>query len=73
MDGFHLSNDTLIAWGRRGRKGAWDTFDAEGYVQLLRRLRNQEEGDRACSRLSTAMSTNPSVRRCPFVAMSRSS
>jgi pantothenate kinase len=43
MDGFHLSNDTLIAWGRRGRKGAWDTFDAEGYVQLLRRLRNQEE------------------------------
>lgn len=43
MDGFHLSNHTLIAWGRRGRKGAWDTFDADGYVQLLRRLRNQEE------------------------------
>jgi fructokinase len=43
MDGFHLSNHTLVAWGRRGRKGAWDTFDAEGYVQLLRRLRNQEE------------------------------
>jgi fructokinase len=43
MDGFHLSNETLIAWGRRGRKGAWDTFDADGYVHLLRRLRNQEE------------------------------
>jgi fructokinase len=43
MDGFHLSNETLIAWGRRSRKGAWDTFDADGYVQLLRRLRNQEE------------------------------
>lgn len=43
MDGFHLSNQTLIAWGRRGRKGAWDTFDADGYVHLLRRLRNQEE------------------------------
>jgi pantothenate kinase len=43
MDGFHLSNHTLIAWGRRGRKGAWDTFDADGYVHLLRRLRNQEE------------------------------
>ena len=43
MDGFHLSNHTLIAWGRRSRKGAWDTFDADGYVQLLRRLRNQEE------------------------------
>jgi fructokinase len=43
MDGFHLSNQTLIAWGRRGRKGAWDTFDADGYVNLLRRLRNQVE------------------------------
>jgi pantothenate kinase len=43
MDGFHLSNQTLIALGRRDRKGAWDTFDADGYVHLLRRLRNQEE------------------------------
>jgi fructokinase len=43
MDGFHLSNETLIAWGRRDRKGAWDTFDADGYVHLLRRLRHQEE------------------------------
>jgi fructokinase len=43
MDGFHLSNQTLIRLGRRGRKGAWDTFDADGYVHLLRRLRNQEE------------------------------
>lgn len=43
MDGFHLSNHTLIAWRRRERKGAWDTFDADGYVHLLRRLRNQEE------------------------------
>jgi fructokinase len=43
MDGFHLSNHVLITLGRRGRKGAWDTFDADGYVHLLRRLRNQEE------------------------------
>jgi fructokinase len=43
MDGFHLSNHTLIDWRRRGRKGAWDTFDADGYVHLLRRLRNQKE------------------------------
>ena len=41
MDGFHLANATLIAWGRRDRKGAWDTFDADGYVHLLRRLRDQ--------------------------------
>jgi pantothenate kinase len=43
MDGFHLANATLIAWGRRDRKGAWDTFDADGYVHLLRRLREQTE------------------------------
>ena len=43
MDGFHLANVTLIAWGRRDRKGAWDTFDADGYVHLLRRLRDQAE------------------------------
>ncbi|GAB2965068.1 nucleoside/nucleotide kinase family protein [Streptomyces pseudoechinosporeus] len=40
MDGFHLSNATLCALGRRDRKGAWDTFDADGYVHLLRRLRS---------------------------------
>ena len=43
MDGFHLANATLIAWGRRNRKGAWDTFDADGFVHLLRRLRDQTE------------------------------
>ncbi|MFD7155495.1 nucleoside/nucleotide kinase family protein [Kribbella sp. NPDC059898] len=39
MDGFHLSNAVLEALGRRDRKGAPDTFDAAGYVALLRRLR----------------------------------
>ena len=39
MDGFHLSNDLLDQLGRRNRKGARDTFDAVGYVDLLRRLR----------------------------------
>jgi pantothenate kinase len=43
MDGFHLSNATLRAWGRRDRKGAWDTFDADGYVHLLRRLRDRTD------------------------------
>jgi pantothenate kinase len=43
MDGFHLANVTLVAWGRRDRKGAWDTFDADGFVHLLRRLRDQTE------------------------------
>lgn len=39
MDGFHLSNQVLEENGSRGRKGAPDTFDAAGYVALLRRLR----------------------------------
>ncbi len=39
MDGFHLSNELLTTLGRRNRKGAKDTFDAAGYVHLLRRLK----------------------------------
>ncbi len=39
MDGYHLSNAVLEALGWRGRKGAIDTFDADGYVSLLRRVR----------------------------------
>lgn len=41
MDGFHLANNELIRLGRRDRKGAPDTFDVDGYVALLRRLRGQ--------------------------------
>jgi pantothenate kinase len=44
MDGFHLSNAELVRLGRRGRKGAPDTFDAAGYVALLRRLLAGEPG-----------------------------
>lgn len=43
MDGFHLSNSQLRRLGRRQRKGAPDTFDADGYVALLRRLAANEE------------------------------
>lgn len=43
MDGFHLADRVLSALGRRERKGAPDTFDAAGYVTLLRRLRNGAE------------------------------
>lgn len=43
MDGFHLSNATLRALGRRDRKGASDTYDADGFVHLLRRLRARDE------------------------------
>lgn len=41
MDGFHLANQELARLGRRQRKGAPDTFDADGYAALLERLRRQ--------------------------------
>ncbi len=45
MDGFHLANVELRRLGRADRKGAPDTFDSAGYVALLRRLRDQREGE----------------------------
>ncbi|MCI4062560.1 nucleoside/nucleotide kinase family protein [Micromonospora sp. R77] len=42
MDGFHLAGPELARLGRDGRKGAPDTFDANGFVSLLRRLRRLE-------------------------------
>jgi pantothenate kinase len=39
MDGFHLRNAELDRLGRRGRKGAPDTFDASGYAAVLALLR----------------------------------
>jgi len=42
MDGFHLANAELCRLDRRERKGAPDTFDVDGYVSLLNRLRNQK-------------------------------
>lgn len=43
MDGFHLAQAELVRLGRRDRMGAPDTFDALGYVTLLRRLRDASE------------------------------
>ncbi|MGH3739378.1 MAG: nucleoside/nucleotide kinase family protein [Micromonosporaceae bacterium] len=42
MDGFHLAQVELARRGATARKGAPDTFDAAGYVALLRRLRTPE-------------------------------
>lgn len=39
MDGFHLDNRLLEARGLRARKGAPETFDADGFVALIRRIR----------------------------------
>ena len=38
MDGFHLADAQLARLGALARKGAPDTFDADGYAALLRRL-----------------------------------
>ncbi|HEY7223219.1 MAG TPA: nucleoside/nucleotide kinase family protein [Micromonosporaceae bacterium] len=43
MDGFHLSNEELARLGMAGRKGSPETFDAWGFVHLMRRLRAAEE------------------------------
>ena len=38
MDGFHLADAQLDRLGARDRKGAPDTFDADGYAHLLGRV-----------------------------------
>ena len=43
MDGFHLAATQLRRLGRLDRKGAPDTFDAAGYLALLRRLRDRTD------------------------------
>jgi len=43
MDGFHLAQAELVRLGIRDRMGAPHTFDAAGYVALLKRLRAAEE------------------------------
>ena len=39
MDGFHLADAQLDRLGLRHRKGAPETFDAHGYLAMLRRIR----------------------------------
>ncbi len=39
MDGFHLADVEMRRLGRLDRKGAIDTFDADGYCALLDRIR----------------------------------
>ena len=43
MDGFHLAQRQLLRLGRSARKGAPDTFDVDGYVALLARIRGDHE------------------------------
>ncbi len=43
MDGFHLDNRLLEARGLLHRKGAPETFDAAGFVNLVKRLKIEDE------------------------------
>src|SRR5436309_2782956 len=43
MDGFHYAQAELVRLGRADRKGAPDTFDADGFVALLARLRESQD------------------------------
>ncbi len=42
-DGFHLASEQLRRLGRADRRGAPDTFDVDGYVALLRRIRSDSD------------------------------
>jgi len=71
MDGFHLANSELTRLGLADRKGAPESFDSAGFVQLLRRLRAADPNevvyapsfDRAldCS-IGSAIGVPPQVR-----------
>jgi pantothenate kinase len=45
MDGYHYDDTLLVAWGRRARKGAPDTFDVAGLAHMLERLRRDDEDE----------------------------
>jgi pantothenate kinase len=45
MDGFHLADVTLAEQGLLAAKGAFETFDRDGYLALLRRVRVELDHD----------------------------
>ena len=45
MDGYHLSNKQLSKLGLSDRKGAFNTFDSDGFVKLLKRVNEESSKD----------------------------
>ena len=45
MDGYHLSNKQLQRLNLSDRKGAFNTFDSDGFVSLLRRINLDTDKD----------------------------
>lgn len=66
MDAFHLANAVLDRRGLTEVKGAPQTFDAQGYLALLRRLRDapDETSSRRCS-IARSRSRSRTRSRCP--------
>ncbi|MBB2987349.1 nucleoside/nucleotide kinase family protein [Terracoccus luteus] len=70
MDGYHLADVQLERLHALSRKGAPDTFDADGYAHLLRRIREERDGwvyapgfDRTLEQpLAAAMVVPPTTR-----------
>src|SRR6478735_1349655 len=70
MDGFHLADMQLDRLGSRSRKGAPDTFDADGYAHLLQRVVDEPDSwvyapgfDRTLEQpLAAAMVVPPAAR-----------
>lgn len=52
MDGFHLPNDVLEARGIRYLKGVPETFDPDGFCDLLKRLRRETNSIVRCPEYS---------------------
>ena len=73
MDGFHLSNSVLRQRGLLERKGAPETFDAQGFVDLTKALKKGERDltvpvfDREADAVREAAETVP--RDCPIVLL----
>jgi pantothenate kinase len=45
MDGYHLSNETLIELGRRDRKGAPDTFATQAFISLITKVKSDHKSE----------------------------
>jgi pantothenate kinase len=55
MDGFHRSNQELKAWGIWELKGIPDSFNAQGFVELLKGLREQTDRTVGCPAFDRAI------------------
>jgi|ERR1700733_13075351 pantothenate kinase len=72
MDGYHFSNETLDQLRLREFKGIPETFDAIGFIELLRRLRTTTDKNVCCPRfdrgieasIEDAIVISPAQRLC---------